>query len=275
MLLLDEPFGALDAQVRRELRRWLRDLHDRAGVTTVFVTHDQEEALGPRRPGGDPEGRRAHPARHAQRGLREPRRSLRLRLPGRRLPAAGRRGGRAADASPTGRPRRPKDAPQGRVEVFFRPDEVMFAPARRRGPGRRGQGGRRARPGRADRVPDRGPAVRARGARPRRPGRRRAGPVAAHQAAAAEGLRRAAIRLAAIAARALDIEAPKSAGRRSKVPWGGRRCAPSHRPPLPRRCRSAARSHRGCARFGRTRRADSQTSACFPPPGAPQKNWGL
>ena len=41
----DEPFGALDAQVRRELRRWLRELHDRAGVTTVFVTHDQEEAL--------------------------------------------------------------------------------------------------------------------------------------------------------------------------------------------------------------------------------------
>ena len=45
VLLLDEPFGALDAQVRKELRRWLRELHDRAGVTTVFVTHDQEEAL--------------------------------------------------------------------------------------------------------------------------------------------------------------------------------------------------------------------------------------
>ena len=45
MLLLDEPFGALDAQVRRELRRWLRQVHDRTGVTTVFVTHDQEEAL--------------------------------------------------------------------------------------------------------------------------------------------------------------------------------------------------------------------------------------
>ena len=45
MLLLDEPFGALDAQVRRDLRLWLRDVHDRAGVTTVFVTHDQEEAL--------------------------------------------------------------------------------------------------------------------------------------------------------------------------------------------------------------------------------------
>jgi len=45
VLLLDEPFGALDAQVRRDLRRWLRELHERTGLTTVFVTHDQEEAL--------------------------------------------------------------------------------------------------------------------------------------------------------------------------------------------------------------------------------------
>ncbi len=45
VLLLDEPFGALDAQVRKELRRWLRELHDRTGHTTLFVTHDQEEAL--------------------------------------------------------------------------------------------------------------------------------------------------------------------------------------------------------------------------------------
>jgi sulfate transport system ATP-binding protein len=45
LLLLDEPFGALDAKVRVELRRWLRDLHDSMGITTVFVTHDQEEAL--------------------------------------------------------------------------------------------------------------------------------------------------------------------------------------------------------------------------------------
>ncbi len=45
VLLLDEPFGALDAQVRRELRRWLREIHDKTGHTTVFVTHDQEEAL--------------------------------------------------------------------------------------------------------------------------------------------------------------------------------------------------------------------------------------
>ena len=45
ILLLDEPFGALDAQVRAELRRWLRKLHDEIHVTSVFVTHDQEEAL--------------------------------------------------------------------------------------------------------------------------------------------------------------------------------------------------------------------------------------
>jgi len=45
VLLLDEPFGALDAQVRAELRRWLRKLHDEIHVTSVFVTHDQEEAL--------------------------------------------------------------------------------------------------------------------------------------------------------------------------------------------------------------------------------------
>ena len=45
MLLLDEPFGALDAKVRKELRSWLRALHERMGITTVFVTHDQDEAF--------------------------------------------------------------------------------------------------------------------------------------------------------------------------------------------------------------------------------------
>ncbi|MDR4306424.1 sulfate/molybdate ABC transporter ATP-binding protein [Chelatococcus sambhunathii] len=45
VLLLDEPFGALDAQVRKGLRRWLRQIHDETGHTTVFVTHDQEEAM--------------------------------------------------------------------------------------------------------------------------------------------------------------------------------------------------------------------------------------
>lgn len=45
VLLLDEPFGALDAKVRKELRHWLRALHEKMGITTVFVTHDQEEAF--------------------------------------------------------------------------------------------------------------------------------------------------------------------------------------------------------------------------------------
>jgi sulfate transport system ATP-binding protein len=45
VLLLDEPFGALDAKVRKDLRAWLRRLHDETGVTTIFVTHDQEEAM--------------------------------------------------------------------------------------------------------------------------------------------------------------------------------------------------------------------------------------
>ena len=43
ILLLDEPFGALDAKVRKELRKWLREFHDQTGLTTIFVTHDQEE----------------------------------------------------------------------------------------------------------------------------------------------------------------------------------------------------------------------------------------
>ncbi len=45
VLLLDEPFGSLDAKVRKELRRWLRRFHDELKITSVFVTHDQEEAL--------------------------------------------------------------------------------------------------------------------------------------------------------------------------------------------------------------------------------------
>ncbi len=45
VLLLDEPFGALDAKVRKDLRRWLKEIHARTGHTTLFVTHDQEEAM--------------------------------------------------------------------------------------------------------------------------------------------------------------------------------------------------------------------------------------
>ena len=96
VLLLDEPFGALDARVRKELRGWLRRLHDEVHVTTIFVTHDQEEAMeiadqivlmnhGPRRA-----GRRAARAlrgagERVRDGLRRPRQPARrlLRAPAR------------------------------------------------------------------------------------------------------------------------------------------------------------------------------------------------
>ena len=95
VLLLDEPFGALDAKVRKELRRWLRDLHRRLGLTSVFVTHDQEEALeladqvvrdarGPHRADRQPAA-----------DLRPPGHAVRLRVPGQRQPPALSRPGRA------------------------------------------------------------------------------------------------------------------------------------------------------------------------------------
>ena len=73
VLLLDEPFGALDAQVRKELRTWLRRLHDEVHVTTVFVTHDQEEAMevaDEHRRDGRRQGRAG---RHARRAVRRAR----------------------------------------------------------------------------------------------------------------------------------------------------------------------------------------------------------
>jgi sulfate transport system ATP-binding protein len=128
MLLLDEPFGALDAQVRRELRRWLRDVHDRAGVTTVFVTHDQEEALdladrvailkdGELRQLGAPNAVYENPVDPFVYDFLGPA----CRLPG------AVQGGRLTVAD--WETKAPKDAPQGAVEVFFRPDEVSFAPS--------------------------------------------------------------------------------------------------------------------------------------------------
>jgi sulfate transport system ATP-binding protein len=128
MLLLDEPFGALDAQVRRELRRWLRQVHDRAGVTTVFVTHDQEEALdladrvavlkdGELVQIGPPHQVYENPAS----GFVFDFLGAACRLPGRVA------GGRltVADWSLAA----PPGAPEGAVELFFRPNEVSFAPA--------------------------------------------------------------------------------------------------------------------------------------------------
>lgn len=128
MLLLDEPFGALDAQVRRELRRWLREVHDRAGVTTVFVTHDQEEALdladrvailkdGELIQLGAPNAVYEHPATPFVFDFL----GQACRMPG-VVDASHLRIADWQTAAPEG-------APQGAVEVFFRPDEVEFAPA--------------------------------------------------------------------------------------------------------------------------------------------------
>jgi sulfate transport system ATP-binding protein len=128
MLLLDEPFGALDAQVRRDLRRWLREVHDRAGVTTVFVTHDQEEALdladrvailrnGRLIQLGAPQDLYNHPKDPFVFEFLGPS----CRLPG--VVDGGRL--RIADWESEA----PPGAPTGAVDVFFRPDEVEFAPA--------------------------------------------------------------------------------------------------------------------------------------------------
>ena len=128
MLLLDEPFGALDAQVRRDLRHWLREVHDRAGVTTVFVTHDQEEALdladrvailrdGKLIQLGKPQELYDHPASAFVYDFLGPSCRLRgvveegrLRVGDWVTPAAA-------------------NAPNGDVDVYFRPDEIEFAPA--------------------------------------------------------------------------------------------------------------------------------------------------
>ena len=128
MLLLDEPFGALDAQVRRDLRRWLRQVHDQAGVTTVFVTHDQEEALaladrvavlrdGQLVQVGAPHEVYDHPAN----GFVYDFLGAACHLPG--LVEGGRL--TVADWTTAA----PADAPQGPVELYFRPNTVDFAPA--------------------------------------------------------------------------------------------------------------------------------------------------
>jgi sulfate/thiosulfate transport system ATP-binding protein len=113
--------------VRRELRRWLRELHDRAGVTTVFVTHDQEEALdladrvailkdGELIQLGAPNEVYEHPASPFVFDFL----GQACRLPG--VVEEGRL--RIADWESEA----PKGAPHGPVDVYFRPDEVTFAP---------------------------------------------------------------------------------------------------------------------------------------------------
>ena len=90
VLLLDEPFGALDAKVRKELRRWLRRLHDEMHVTSVFVTHDQEEAMEVADRVVVMNARQDRAAGRAARGLRPPGHAVRAAVPRRREPVHAR-----------------------------------------------------------------------------------------------------------------------------------------------------------------------------------------
>ena len=183
MLLLDEPFGALDAKVRRDLRRWLREMHDRAGVTTVFVTHDQEEALDLADRVAILQRRAADPARHAAGALRRIRPAPSSTTSW--APPAGCRawwtavvcasatGSRRRDRRPGRRRRGLLPARRGRL----RAGRGAGLTAQVRGATRAVRDPRR--------LPGRGPAAGAAGARRHRPGRRRAwprGPVPADAA---------------------------------------------------------------------------------------------
>ena len=86
MLLLDEPFGALDAKVRQDLRRWLRRLHDDLHITSVFVTHDQEEALEVSDRVVVMDHGKIEQVGYADGGLRPPGQPVRLQLSGQRQP---------------------------------------------------------------------------------------------------------------------------------------------------------------------------------------------
>ena len=129
VLLLDEPFGALDAKVRKELRRWLRRLHEEMGLTSVFVTHDQEEALeladrvvvmsnGKIEQVGTPDEVYDKPG--------DP---VRLRVPGPCEPAALHRGTRPGAGLAPGvrgrdRARRAGRACSGAAQAYVRPEDI-------------------------------------------------------------------------------------------------------------------------------------------------------
>ena len=148
VLLLDEPLAALDRKLREEMRAELREILREVGITTVFVTHDQDEALEPLRPhrGDEPGPHRA--ARAAARGLRAPGDALRRRLH-RRVEPAPRPGERAGSRRPRGGGERGGAA---RASAPGRRGCRARHPARARGGGtaRRGRRQRRQSPGGPD-----------------------------------------------------------------------------------------------------------------------------
>jgi sulfate transport system ATP-binding protein len=128
VLLLDEPFGALDAQVRKELRKWLREIHDRTGHTTVFVTHDQEEALeladrlvvmsqGKIEQVGSPDSVYDHPLNPFVFGFIGESSSLPVEIDNGELWVGGRAIGLTAGESP-----------KGHAQLYFRPHDVELVP---------------------------------------------------------------------------------------------------------------------------------------------------
>ena len=127
VLLLDEPFGALDANVRRDLRRWLREIHDELGITTLFVTHDQEEAL-------DLADRVVilNEGRIVQQGTprevcRTPNSAFVTRFLGdaNHLPGEVRNGQLLINGAPAGLAQRA----DGAVDVYVRPNDLAWSPA--------------------------------------------------------------------------------------------------------------------------------------------------
>ena len=129
MLLLDEPFGALDAQVRRDLRRWLREMHDRAGVTTVFVTHDQEEALDLADRVAILKSGQLVQLGAPQALYDDPASAFVYEFLGAACRLSARRGVRARCSVGDWSAPAPANAPEGAVELYFRPNEVALARA--------------------------------------------------------------------------------------------------------------------------------------------------
>ena len=126
VLLLDEPFGALDANVRRDLRRWLREIHEELGITTLFVTHDQEEALDLADRVVILERGQDRAARHAGRGLPQSELRLRDEFSRRRQPhrRGCRRTARPSSAEPSWRPQASPTAP---ASVYLRPRDLDWS----------------------------------------------------------------------------------------------------------------------------------------------------
>ncbi len=127
VLLLDEPFGALDAKVRRELRKWLRHVHDETGITTVFVTHDQEEALDLADRVAILKDGKLVQVGAPQEVYDAPASPFVFDFLGEAVRLAGTV--KAGKLSLAGwEAAAPADAPEGPVDVFFRPHEIVLEP---------------------------------------------------------------------------------------------------------------------------------------------------